>query len=123
MLFDSFQDWIDEITASGEALHQPVLQYEITQKNKKEEDDRVTYFLKGNVIAAVRAGISSAKSSLNITVRAEGENIKISRRISEVITNALEELIKKNEKTGIISSVIFLVYPILWAKDYYSSHF
>ena len=66
---------------------------EIKQILLKEEDDRVTYFLKGNVIAAVRAGISSAKSSLNITVRAEGENIKISRRISEVITNALEELI------------------------------
>ena len=58
-----------------------------------EENDRVTYFLKGNVIAAVRAGISSAKSSLNITVRTEGENIKISRRTSEVITNALEESI------------------------------
>jgi len=66
---------------------------EIKQILLKEEDDRVTYFLNGNVIAAVRAGISSAKSSLNITVRAEGENIKISRRISEVITNALEELI------------------------------
>lgn len=66
---------------------------EIKQILLKEEDDRVTYFLKGNVIAAVRAGISSAKSSLKITVRAEGENIKISRRISEVITNALEELI------------------------------
>ena len=66
---------------------------EIKQILLKEEDDRVTYFLKGNVIAAVRAGISSAKSSLNITVRAEGENIKISRRISEVISNALEELI------------------------------
>ncbi len=60
---------------------------------KEEDDDCVTFFLKGNVIAAVRAGISSAKSSINITVRAEGENIKISRRISEVITNALEELI------------------------------
>ena len=66
---------------------------EIKQILLKEEDDRVTYFLNGNVIAAVRAGISSAKSSLNITVRAEGENIKISRRISEVITNSLEELI------------------------------
>ncbi len=66
---------------------------EIKQILLNEENDRVTYFLKGNVIAAVRAGISSAKSSLNITVRAEGENIKISRRISEVITNALEELI------------------------------
>jgi len=66
---------------------------EIKQILLKEEDDRVTYFLKGNVIAAVRAGISSAKSSLNITVRAEGENIKINRRTSEVITNALEELI------------------------------
>ena len=66
---------------------------EIKQILLKEEDDRVAYFLKGNVIAAVRAGISSAKSSLNITVRAEGENIKIIRRISEVITNALEELI------------------------------
>ena len=66
---------------------------EIKQILLKEEDDRVTYFLNGNVIAAVRAGISSAKSSLNITVRAEGENIKISRRISEAITNALEELI------------------------------
>jgi two-component sensor histidine kinase len=66
---------------------------EIKQILLKEEDARVTYFLKGNVIAAVRAGISSAKSSLNITVRAGGENIKISRRVSEVITNALEELI------------------------------
>ena len=66
---------------------------EIKHILSKEEDDGVTYFLKGNVIAAVRAGISSAKSSINITVRAEGENIKINRRISEVITNALEELI------------------------------
>lgn len=45
------------------------------------------------MIAAVRAGISSAKSSLYITVRGEGENIKINQRISEVISNALEELI------------------------------
>jgi len=71
---------------------------EIKQILLKEEDDRVTYFLKGNVIAAVRAGISSAKSSVNITVRAEGENIKISRRISEVITNAIEELISNAQQ-------------------------
>jgi L-serine dehydratase len=36
MLFDSFQDWIQESEKSGQALHLPVLQYEITQKNKKE---------------------------------------------------------------------------------------
>ena len=71
---------------------------EIKEILLKEEDDRVTYFLKGNVIAAVRAGISSAKSSLHITVRAEGENIKISRRISEVIINALEELISNAQQ-------------------------
>ena len=71
---------------------------EIKQILLKEENDRGTYFLKGNLIAAVRAGISSAKSSLHITVRAEGENIKISRRISEVITNALEELISNAQQ-------------------------
>lgn len=71
---------------------------EIKQILFKEEDDRVTYFLKGNVIAAVRAGISSAKSSLHITIRAEGENIKINRRISEVISNALEELIRNAQQ-------------------------
>lgn len=66
---------------------------EIKQILFNGEDDRGTYFLRGNVIAAVRAGISSAKSSLYITVRGEGENIKINQRISEVISNALEELI------------------------------
>ncbi|MTA01562.1 MAG: hypothetical protein F2580_06420 [Actinobacteria bacterium] len=71
---------------------------EIKQILFKEEDDRGTYFLKGNVIAAVRAGISSAKSSLHITIRAEGENIKINRRISEVISNALEELISNAQQ-------------------------
>ena len=71
---------------------------EIKQILLKEEDDRGTYFLKGNVIAAVRAGISSAKSSLHITIRAEGENIKINRRISEVISNALEELISNAQQ-------------------------
>ena len=38
MLFDSFQDWMLEIERSGLALHHPVLQYEITQKNKKEDE-------------------------------------------------------------------------------------
>lgn len=71
---------------------------EIKQILLKEEDDRVTNFLKGNVIAAVRAGISSAKSSLNITVLSEGENIKISRRISDVITNALKEIITNTQQ-------------------------
>lgn len=71
---------------------------EIKQILLTKENDQITYFLKGNVISAIRAGISSAKSSLNITVRAEGENIKISRRISEVITNALEELISNAQQ-------------------------
>lgn len=38
MLFDSFQDWMLETERSGLALHHPVLQYEITQKNKKEDE-------------------------------------------------------------------------------------
>jgi len=38
MLFDSFQSWLDEVKESDQKLYSPVLQYEIVQKNKKEED-------------------------------------------------------------------------------------
>lgn len=38
MLFDSFQDWLNEVKESNQNLYVPVLQYEITQKNKTEED-------------------------------------------------------------------------------------
>jgi len=38
MLFDSFQHWLDEIKVNDQKLYNPVLQYEIVQKNRKEEE-------------------------------------------------------------------------------------
>lgn len=38
MLFDSFQDWLNEVKESNQNLYVPVLNYEITQKNKTEDE-------------------------------------------------------------------------------------
>jgi L-serine dehydratase len=38
MLFDSFQDWLEEVQISTQKLYEPVLRYEITQKSTTEEE-------------------------------------------------------------------------------------
>ncbi len=76
MLFDSFQDWIDEITASGLALHQPVLQYEITQKNKKEEEIREGLLKAWKVMQeAVATGLKEDMTSRSGMVNNSGKKV------------------------------------------------
>jgi len=38
MLFDSFQSWLAEVKENDQNLYDPVLQYEIVQKNRTEEE-------------------------------------------------------------------------------------
>lgn len=70
MLFDSFQDWIKEIKDSGQALHMPVLHYEITQKNKKEAEiwdglERAWQVMKEAVATGLQADMRSRSGMVN----------------------------------------------------------
>ena len=70
MLFDSFQDWMLEIERSGLALHHPVLQYEITQKNKKEDEiweglDKAWKVMKEAVATGIHSDMRSRSGMVN----------------------------------------------------------
>ena len=70
MLFDSFQDWILEIDKTGQALHLPVLQYEITQKNKKEDEiwtglSQAWQVMKEAVVTGLHADMRSRSGMVN----------------------------------------------------------
>ena len=79
MLFDSFQDWQQETARSGQALHQPVLQYEITQKNKKEDEsweglEKAWLVMK----EAVETGLQSDMRSRSGMVNNSGKKVALS---------------------------------------------
>jgi L-serine dehydratase len=79
MLFDSFQDWMLETERSGLALHQPVLQYEITQKNKKEDEiweglEKAWKVMK----EAVETGLHSDMRSRSGMVNNSGKKVALS---------------------------------------------
>jgi L-serine dehydratase len=79
MLFDSFQDWQQETARSGQALHQPVLQYEITQKNKKEDEiweglEKAWLVMK----EAVETGLHSDMRSRSGMVNNSGKKVALS---------------------------------------------
>jgi L-serine dehydratase len=76
MLFDSFQDWMEETARSGQALHQPVLQYEITQKNKKEDEIREGLAIAWQVMKeAVNTGLHSDMRSRSGMVNNSGKKV------------------------------------------------
>ena len=70
MLFDSFQDWMKETESTGQALHLPVLQYEISQKNKKEEEiwdglERAWKVMQDAVETGLHADMTSRSGMVN----------------------------------------------------------
>jgi len=96
MLFDSFQDWIQETEKTGQALHLPVLQYEITQKNKKEAEiwaglERAWQVMK----EAVSTGLNSDMRSRSGMVNNSGKKVAnssvqvLSPEFSMLVSSAL----------------------------------
>jgi L-serine dehydratase len=80
MLFDSFQDWMQEIERSGQPLHQPVLQYEVTQKNKKEDEIWEGLLKAWKVMKeAVATGLDSDMRSRSGMVNNSGRKVASSR--------------------------------------------
>lgn len=70
MLFDSFQNWLAETEKTGQALHQPVLDYEISQKNKKEAEikdglARAWQVMKEAVATGLEADMRSRSGMVN----------------------------------------------------------
>jgi L-serine dehydratase len=96
MLFDSFQDWISEIEKTGQMLHRPVLEYEITQKNKKEDEiweglERAWKVMK----EAVETGLHSDMRSRSGMVNNSGKKVAnsgihvLSAEFSMLVSSAL----------------------------------
>ncbi len=80
MLFDSFQDWILEIDKTGQALHLPVLQYEITQKNKKEDEIWTGLSQAWQVMKeAVETGLHADMRSRSGMVNNSGKKVALSK--------------------------------------------
>lgn len=96
MLFDSFQDWKSEIQKTGQALYQPVLNYELTQKNKKEAEIWEGLRLAWQVMKeAVATGLNSDMRSRSGMVNNSGKKVAqasmqvLSPEFSMLVSSAL----------------------------------
>jgi len=96
MLFDSFQDWKSEIQKTGQALYQPVLNYEVTQKNKKEAEIWEGLRLAWQVMKeAVATGLNSDMRSRSGMVNNSGKKVAqasiqvLSTEFSMLVSSAL----------------------------------
>lgn len=96
MLFDSFQDWKSEIQKTGQALFQPVLNYEVTQKNKKEpeiwEGLRVAWqVMKEAVATGLRSDMRSRSGMVNNSGKkvAQASMQVLSPEFSMLVSSAL----------------------------------
>ena len=96
MLFDSFQDWKSEIQKTGQALYQPVLNYEVTQKNKKEAEIWEGLRMAWQVMKeAVATGLSSDMRSRSGMVNNSGKKVAqasmqvLSPEFSMLVSSAL----------------------------------
>jgi len=79
MLFDSFQSWLAEVKENKQNLYDPVLQYEIVQKNKKEEDIWVGVAKAYQVMKeAVETGLTANMQSRSGMVNNSGKKVALS---------------------------------------------
>ena len=79
MLFDSFQSWLQEVKENNQNLYDPVLEYEIVQKNAKEEDIWIGVARAYQVMKeAVETGLSANMQSRSGMVNNSGKKVATS---------------------------------------------